>query len=129
MKRHEWEFSYEADKLLAAATAKAKFHTERLEWWAKKRDETKNKIKGEGLEIDESVAFGTENYISNKSMHRESQVKINDSMLRNLKECLTKVNEHQLKVKDYSAWIEVLGSQGSASFPLNQDDWLFFFGK
>lgn len=129
MNRSAWKFSYTADKLCDAATTKKSWHGERLDWWAKKRDETEAKIRTEGLEIDKSVAFGTENYLSNKSMHRQPSVQINNDLLADFSECQQKVAEHQGKIKDYDAWCQVLASQGQATFDLNQDDWLFFFGK
>jgi hypothetical protein len=129
MNRHEWKFMYTADRLLGAATTKKAWHESRLHWWAKKRDEIKETIKSEGIEIDESVAFGTETYLSNKSTHRGSTVSIRNDLVKDLTECVNKVSEHQNKVKDYDAWMQVLTSQGQATFDLNQDDWLFFFGK
>lgn len=127
--RSQWKFTYPADKLLAAATAKMSWHEERLKWWATKRDETKDKIRSEGIEIDESVAFGTDNYLSNKSTHRGPQVTIKNDLLTDLNECSQKVSEHQEKIKGYDAWMQVLASQGQATLELHQDDWLYFFGK
>jgi len=129
MNRNSWKFSYNADALLGAATTKKSWHEERLGWWVKKRDGVKETIRAEGIEIDESVAFGTENYLSNKSSHRGPSVQIRNDLVQDLTECVGKVSEHQNKIKDYDAWIQVLTSQGQASFDLNQDDWLFFFGK
>lgn len=127
--REEWKFAYQADKLLDAATTKKGWHEGRLKWWATKRDEMKEKIKDEGIEIDESVAYGTENYLSNKSSHRGASVSIRNDLVVDLNECVSKVSEHQNKIKNYDAWTQVLASQGSGSFDLDQDDWLFFFGK
>ena len=127
--RGVWKFQYPADKLLAAATTKKNWHEGRLQWWIKKRDEMKEKIKEEGIEIDESVAFGTEHYLSNKSSYRGASVNIRADLVTDLTECVSKVAEHQGKIKDYDAWTQVLASQGQASFDLYQDDWLFFFGK
>lgn len=127
--RSQWKFTYPADKLLVAATTKRDWHEGRLKWWATKRDEMKEKIKAEGIEIDESVAYGTENYLSNKSAHRGASVSIRNDLVVDLTECVSKVSEHQFKIKDYDAWTQVLASQGSGSFDLYQDDWLFFFGK
>lgn len=129
MNRHAWKFMYTADRLLAATTHKKTWHEGRLSWWAKKRDEIKETIKAEGIEIDESVAFGTDNYLSNKASHRGATVSIRNDLVKDLTECVEKVAEHQNKVKDYDAWMQVLESQGLAAFDLNQADWLFFFGK
>lgn len=129
MNRHSWKFSYQADKLLEAAMIKKSWHDGRLKWWAEKRDETKETIKAEGIEIDESVAFGSDAFYSNKGGHRGSAVSIRNDLVNDLTECVNKVTEHQEKMKDYDAWVQVLGSQGQTAFELNQDDWLFFFGK
>lgn len=129
MNRIGWKFSYTADKLLAAALIKKDWHEGRLKWWAAKRDEVKETIKAEGIEVDESVAFGTDAFYSHKSGHRGASVSIRNDLVKDLTECVQKAAEHQSKVKDYDAWIQVLGSQGQTTFDLNQDDWLFFFGK
>ncbi len=123
MKRESWEFPYTADKLLEAATAKSTFHTERLNWWESKKTEVLNTIKAEGLEIDESVALGYSN------SGRNTSVNIRNDLLKDLNECTQKTSEHKVKLQDYDAWIQVLASQGQSSFPLHQQDWLFFFGK
>lgn len=128
MNRASWKFTYTADKLLEAATAKRDFHAGRLDWWSSKRKETEDKIRSEGIEIDESVAIGslTSNY-SNSG--RGPQVSIRNDLVRDLTECVSKTQEHEAKIRDYGAWIQVLSSQGQTSLELHQDDWLFFFGK
>ena len=124
MQRHQWTFSYPADTLLKAATTKHEFHDQRLGWWTTKKSEVLDKIRAEGLEIDESVAVG----YSNKS-GRETSVNVRIDLLRDMNECAQKIVEHTAKVKDYDAWIQVLTSQGQTYFSLHQEDWLFFFGK
>ena len=123
MNRNSWKFSYQADELLKATTAKFEFHTKRNDWWTSKKAEVLSLIRAEGLEIDESVALGYSN------TGRNTSVMIRDDLLRDLNECVSKITEHKGKVADYHAWIQVLQSQGKASFELNQDDWLFFFSQ
>jgi len=127
MNRDKWTFPYTADKLLEAATNKKAFHEGRLQWWADKRKEVEAKIRSEGIEIDDTLADVVSNKFSGG--YREPQVQIRNDLVKDLEECVTKAREHQLKIRDYDAWIQVLASQGQATFPLNQDDWLFFFGK
>lgn len=129
MNRTSWDFTYTADKLFVAASAKKEWHESRLNWWMSKRDEIKEKIKSEGIEVDESVASGTDAYLSNKSSHRGASVSIRNDLVVDFHECASKVTEHQNRIKDYDAWVQVLESQGQASLELQQDDWLFFFGK
>ena len=54
MNRSSWKFTYTADKLLMAAETKINWHEGRLKWWMDQQDEIKEKIKSEGIEIDES---------------------------------------------------------------------------
>ena len=129
MNRASWKFTYTADKLLEAATAKKDFHAGRLDWWANKRKETEALIRSEGIEIDESVAAGAYTGTSFSNSHRGPQVNIRNDLVRDLSECVSKTQEHEAKIRDYGAWIQVLASQGQASLDLQQDDWLFFFGK
>lgn len=124
-KRDEWEFPYSANKLLEAATVKHTHHAARLKWWEDKKNEVVEKVKAEGIEIDESLADAN---LSN-SYNRGQSVQIRTDLVRDLQECVGKIREHRSKVGDYDAWMQVLASQGQASFPLQQEDWLFFFGK
>ncbi len=126
--RNLWKFSYTADRLLAAAMAKKTWHAGRLEWWTQKRDEVKESIRADGIEIDESVADGTEGYKFSSS-HRAPSVNIRNDLVTDLNECTAKITEHRNRIKEYDSWVQVLESQGQSSLELNQADWLFFFGK
>lgn len=124
MNRNVWKFSYTANRLCEAAKKKVEWHTGRKEWWTNKKEEVMTTIKSEGLEIDESVAFKM-----SSSYNRNTTVNIRNDLLKDLDECVGKMSEHENKVKDYSAWVQVLESQGHVTLELNHDDWLFFFGK
>ena len=137
MNRNDWKFAYTADVLLKAAKAKHAFHTGRHKWWSEKRETTKALIKSEGIEIDESLAAGDSDKFGggmsaallNSTYGRAPSVNIRNDLVADLNECNSKIMEHRNKTNDYSGWIEVLESQGSASLMCHQDDWLFFFGK
>lgn len=124
--RNKWAFAYTADRLLTAAQAKKSYSEARVKWWADKREEVLNKIRAEGLEVDESLNVDPK-FSSNYA--RQPTVQIRNDLLRDLQECNEKRREHTEKVSDYSAWIQVLESQGQSTLQLDQDDWLFFFGK
>lgn len=126
MRRSVWEFPYTADKLCVAAKKKMDFHNKRLEVWQKAQDETKTKIKAEGIEIDEGVNIMESSYSNRR---QGPGVRIDDQLLSHLNEATQKIVEHREKVKEYSGWVEVLSSQGQASFTLHHDDWLFFFSE
>ncbi|MBK8751636.1 MAG: hypothetical protein IPL99_08280 [Candidatus Competibacteraceae bacterium] len=57
MERKEWKFDYTASKLAEAAKIKLQHHQERLTWWKDKKEQVITQIRGEGLEIDESIAL------------------------------------------------------------------------
>lgn len=122
--RKNWGFAYTADVLLAAARGKHQHHTGRLHWWEAKKAEIMDLIRSEGLEIDEGI-----DGVKFSSYDRTPQVTVRDDLRHNLNECVTKMREHRGKVDDYTAWVEVLESQGKSSLTLDQDDWLFFFSK
>lgn len=126
MNRDKWTFPYPADKLLEAATTKKAFHEQRLQWWTDKRKEVEDKIKAEGIEIDDTIAEQVGKFSTG---YRGPQVQIRNDLVKDLEECVQKINEHRAHIKGYDAWMQVLASQGQATFMLNQDDWLFFFGK
>lgn len=126
MKRMEWEFSYKASDLHAAAEAKHNHHLSRCGWWTSKRKDVEAKIKSEGIEID--VSLVGQSMISNTA-YRQPTVCIRDDLMRDMQECVAKAREHEFKAKEYDGWIQVLKSQGSAMFPLHHEDWMFFFGK
>lgn len=123
--RQSWEFPYTADVLLEAATAKVTHHNARLKFWTDKKAEVIASIKSEGIEIDETLSDLT----SNSTYARNSTVQVRNDLVRDLQECVERTRAHQTHIAAYAAWTEVLASQGKASFPLNQDDWLFFFSK
>lgn len=126
MNRDKWTFPYTADKLLEAATGKKAFHEGRLQWWTDKRKEVEDKIRSEGIEIDETLADQAGKF---SNSYRGPQVQIRNDLVTDLDECVTKQKEHRSHIQHYDAWMQVLASQGQSTFNLNQDDWLFFFGK
>jgi hypothetical protein len=124
--RRDWEFPYQASKVLEGAKKKLAHHKDRLDWWRTKRDESMALIKDGGIEIDEGVA-GVE--YSKLSNYQRPQVQIRDDLLRDLNECVTKTKEHRRHVDAYGAWVEVLAEQGSRELKLDQEDWLYFFSE
>jgi hypothetical protein len=121
-KRHEWKFEYTSDEVLVGVNVKLKHHRSRYNWWLDKKDEVMKIVREEGLEIDESVAQGYSN------SGRGPQVMVRVDLQRDLTECVQKIDEHKRKVAEYESWEEVLRAN-SQSLKLNQDDWLYFFGK
>lgn len=124
MKRNDWEFPYSIGELNIASKVKHDHHMARLQWWNDKKAETIDKVKAEGIEIDESLA----DQISN-SYGRGAQVQIRNDLVKDLQECVSKIREHRERVTEYDAWLQVLSAQSATrQLLLNQNDWLFFFG-
>ena len=126
MNRDKWSFPYTADKLLHAAKLKHNHHTKRLEWWENKKKQVLQTIKSEGITVDESQAA---EFSKLSSYNRGTTVDIREDLKNDLNECVTKTKEHNNKIQGYDAWMQVLEAQGQSSFELNQEDWLYFFGK
>lgn len=123
--RQNWRFPYTAATLEKAARKKAEHHGARLKWWSDKRNSVRETIKAEGLEFDESLA----DIASNSSYSRQPSVGVRTDLLNDLRECNSKVREHDGKKNDYDAWVEVLSAQGTTAFELNVTDWIYFFSK
>lgn len=126
MQRDKWEFSYTADKLAEAAKVKLAHHQERLSWWTDQKAKLMERIRAEGLEIDESL---TDLYSNKMSGGRSPTVQVRGDLMRDLRECVEKTHEHANRVAGYDGWVQVLASQGQAAVKLHHDDWLFFFSS
>lgn len=126
MKRKEWKFEYTASKLAEAATNKKKHHEGRLEWWKTKHDATMQKVKDSGIEVHQAV--GADYSASNTMRGVRPEIRIDETLQRDLYECDAKMKEHQGKVSEYDGWIQVLGAHPEARLELEHDDFLFFFG-
>jgi hypothetical protein len=137
MKRDKWEFQYTAGELVEACVIKERHHSERLKWWTDKKSEVMEKIKAEGISVDESLAdrdwnneparFST---ASNAYVSREPTVRVRIDLQRDLNEAFHKIREHQEKLKAYQGWQEIFKSQQSSMATLlHYDDWLYFFGQ
>jgi hypothetical protein len=134
MKRDEWELNYTADVILKATKTKIAFHESRVVVWKKTQDNVKKEIKESGIKIDEGPEIqemGNSPYSrvsAGVSYPRGPQIRIRDDLNEHLQRTTQKIREHREKTRQYTAWEAILESQGKASFKLNHDDWIFFFG-
>lgn len=131
MNRDKWIFKYTVGELLVATTTKVTWHEGRWDFWKKKRDEKIAEVKASGIEIDESVLFENPKMsASNSSNYRQPSVQIRTDLVNDINECNNKVTEHNGKLKGYQAWQALLdASKRTDVYELNQDDWLYFYGK
>lgn len=122
--REKWNFNYTVGNVLVGAQKKLDRHKARLDWWDGQKQEVFQKIRDEGVEIDESLA----DVISN-SYNRGPTVQIRNDLIKDMQECVAKIREHRAKVDGYLAWVKVLVDQDdSHDLELNHADWLYFFG-
>lgn len=128
MRRDSWKFRYTGSDLSEAATARLAFHQERIQWWKQQRGEVMQRIRAEGLEIDESLAVG---YRSPKSRDWEDATRVNirRDLREQLNECSHKLAQHTELAISYSAWRRVLQANPEASLKLDHADWQFFFSS
>jgi hypothetical protein len=128
MRRQTWCFEYAGSKLADATQKKVTHHRSRFEWWRNKKQEILDKVRAEGLEIDERISL---QYSAPRARDWEggAQVLIRNDLQINLDECLQKLAYHTEKLRDYEGWLEMLQANPDERFRLDHDDWLFFFGK
>ncbi len=127
MNRTEWKFTYTASKLADAAKAKMMHHADRLEWWHKKHEDTMAKVKESGIEVHQAVA--AEYSHSNVARGVRPEIRIDETLQRDLYECDAKMKEHSAKIGEYDGWLQVFNANPEARLELQHDDYLHFFGK
>lgn len=127
-KRDDWNFSYLGSDLATAAGKKMDFHRGRLKFWTDKKAEVMTAIKADGLEIDESIASESPKF-SSANYGRDPVVAVRADLLRDLRECVSKISEHRKKLDGYHGWRQILQANSNISQALDHDDWLFFFGE
>lgn len=131
MLRSKWEFEYTAKTLAVAASQQRTFREQRVQFWRDKKEKVILKIKAEGLTIDESIT--DQLLISNTkygtSAERGAAIMVDQTMQRDLDECVSKIRAHTDFRKQYDAWVQVLDGNPEARVKLDHDDWMFFFGK
>ena len=131
MKRNEWIFSYTVSKILEAAVAKVEWHKGRVEFWTDAKKQVLEKVKADGIEVDESLAkrIGSSSNDYN-SINRGTTISIRDDYAADLREAVSKIKEHQYDLSGYAAWVDILTAADQHEFmSLQHDDWLYFFGK
>ncbi len=126
MRRDNWKFRYSGGDLAVAAAARLAFHQERIQSWKQQREEVMQRIRAEGLEIDESLVIG---YRSPKSRDWENstRVHIRQDLREKLDECASKLSHHTELATSYAAWRNVLQANPDSKLKLDHGDWLFFF--
>lgn len=129
--RDEWSVGYTGQQLCDAATKKEAHHEERRKWWMDKKAEVITKIRAEGINVTESIVdeLGKLGYANSTQAYGGPVVQVDAGMAAQVQEATKKVHEHQDKAYKYGAWIQMLSAHPSATFSLDHDDWMFFFGK
>jgi hypothetical protein len=131
MKREEWTFEYTAARLAEAAAGQAAFRRLRFEFWSRKKAEVMQKIKDSGLSVHEDISLGLmdKSVYTRSSAHPGAQVLVDPTLQKDLNECVSKMQHHSERARQYDGWEQVLRGNPEARVQLDHDDWMFFFGK
>lgn len=128
MKREEWTFEYTAARLADAAASQAGFRRMRFDFWRTKKEEVLQKIRDSGITVHEDIALGLLD--KTYSSHRAgAQVLVDPTLQKDLTECVTKMQHHSERARQYEGWEQVLRGNAEARVLLDHDDWMYFFGK
>jgi hypothetical protein len=128
MLRDEWKFDYAASDVARGAQARVAYHAERLAFWKARREEVMQRIRSDGIEIDEKQVLAHRNPKS-RDWERGAQVMVRNDLQRDLDECLEKLQWHTGHLDQYQGWYEVLNANPDVRVSLDSDDWLYFFAR
>lgn len=128
MQRNDWTFTYPATQLAETARAKIDAHQKQLDFWMAKRNELIERIRAEGIEVNEKIALGLVNQKA-RDWDRGGEVMIRNDLRKGLTETFEKLAYHTERRDTYDGWEQVLKANPNASFALDIEDWLFFFGR
>ena len=122
-----WRITLPALEVLDGASRKLDFHLDRMKVWEDAREATKVKIKERGVILDESVlAQSAEALYSNSG--RPPVAVIDNTLMKDLNEANSKIQEHKDKVRAFQSWVEFL-TAAKGDLELTRSDYLYFFGK
>jgi hypothetical protein len=127
MKRDGWTFEISAAALADAAKAKLQHHQGRLMHWTRARDAVMDDVRQKGISVETSMAEN--HYSSSVARGYEPTIVVDALFQRRLNEASQKIAEHTKKCAEYDGWVQVLSANKDRTYPLNADDYLFFFGK
>jgi predicted Zn-dependent protease len=134
MKRGQWKFAYSGAALAIASQIKVDYHKSRLEFWENRQKEVEEQIQKSGIKIDKSqllrIANNTsQGFSASNAYSRQSTVEIDETMLRDLNECIEKVRGHRQLFDDYRGWLQLFNAQKDSTLKLHHDDYLYFFDE
>ena len=130
--RNDWNFSYKVTEVLEAAKKRLEFFKGRYKFWTDAKEETIAKIKADGLSFDDSLAAEKSSFSNGTANYgRQTSVKVDADLQRDLDECNSKINEHRNNVVVFAGWVEFLEKNSASGEPLKlkHGDYLFFFGE
>lgn len=128
MLRNEWKFTYTAARLAEGAQTKLTFHSDRISWWKKHKEELIAEIRKDGLEVSEGAATAYSNPKA-RDYERGAKVMVRNDLKDKLDECMEKLTYHVGKHRDYDGWVQVLAANPEDRLDVDLDDWLFYFSK
>lgn len=115
MKRHEWTFFFQADRLQSEASRRAGEHEAHADYWADRYDALSQELQG-SAKIETVKVTGGENQVLR--VDPGLQAMANDAKARR--------DAHQLKADEYERWAMVFGASRDQGLHLHMDDVAFF---
>ena len=128
MQRNDWNFEFDTAKVIEATETKIAYHSEHLEFWKSKREETMASIREDGIEINEKIALS---YINPKARdwERGGGIMIRNDLRIDLSEVFQKLAYHTRLRDTYDGWRQALEGSPDEKLSFDIEDWLFFFGR
>lgn len=96
--RHGWTFHYSANEVLAAAQKKVEYHKERIAFWQKESVMAEAELRQKGVEFKDYDVTGG----------KRLEVKTDPGLLRRYEEARSKMEMHELSLKEYERYARAL---------------------
>ena len=127
MMRAEWEFKFTSDQLAQAAREKVAHHAARLEFWTAAQEKVMQEVRERGLSVE--MSLDPRRFDGTSRGSYAPAIVVDETFQRRLNEASDKIKHHKETLAQYEGWVQVLEANGGRTYPLNADDFLYFFGK
>jgi hypothetical protein len=124
--RQEWEFEHSISDILAAATRRTQYHTERLGFWKNSLDAIVQNLPNT-VNVRKLEEFMAASSFSNKVSYGLPSLQLDPEVQKDFTLAVQKIAEHRNKMEQYGTWVAVLANESSArSLKLTMEDIQFF---
>lgn len=125
--RDGWIVYVEANKVLDAAKAKFRWHTQRAQYWTGERERLKDEAATRGIVMDDPEDLVQLASYSLSNRYEQRGPRLDPEYAAELQEADSKMKEHAGKVRTYKQWVDTLSLVPSDErLDLEHGDRLFF---